>query len=429
MMMSPVPADRGSAPDPFSPFSLGRLWLKNRIVKAATFEGMCPGGAPSDALVDFHRGIAAGGAAMTTVAYCSVSPDGRSYATQMLLEPAIVPGLKRLTDAVHREGAAASIQLGHCGYFADRQVIGGRPLGASRVFNTYGLSFPKPMDEVDLTRVIADFARAATLAREAGFDLVELHFGHGYLVSQFLSPFTNRRSDRWGGALENRLRLATEVLRAVRQAVGVEFPVLAKTNLRDGFAGGLEIDEAVEVARALEAEGVTGLVLSGGFVSRTPLYMLRGDVPLNQMIAGQERLYAKLGLFLFGRLLVQRYPYEEAFFRGEARRVRQAVRLPLMLLGGIKSRKVIDQALQDGFELVGMARALLHDATLPRRLERGEVEHSGCVPCNECIAEMDRGGVRCTRRGVGDVVPVTSLLAASRATPAAPAECGCHRSG
>lgn len=381
----------------FTPLGLGGLRLRNRIVKAATFEGMCRDGAPTDALVAHHRAIAAGGAAMTTVAYCSIAADGRSYATQMVIEPRIVPALRGLADAVHREGAAVSLQLGHCGYFADRKVIGRAPLGASRVFNTYGLSFAQPMSDADITRVIGDFVRATTLAREAGCDAVELHFGHGYLVSQFLSPYTNRRTDRWGGPLENRVRFAVEIVRAVRAAVGDDFPVLVKMNLRDGFPGGLEVDDAVEVARALEREGVGGLVLSGGFVSRTPLYMLRGDVPLRDMLAVQDRLVRKVGLWLFGSLLVQAYPYEETFFLEDARRVRAAVRVPLVLLGGIKSRAGLTRAMADGFELAGMGRALLHDATLPRRLERGEVERSGCVPCNRCIAEMDRGGVRCVR--------------------------------
>jgi 2,4-dienoyl-CoA reductase-like NADH-dependent reductase (Old Yellow Enzyme family) len=360
---------------------------------------MCPGGSPSEALIDHHRAIASGGAAMTTVAYCAVSSDGRSYATQLLMTPERVPLLRRLTDAVHREGAATSIQLGHCGYFAETRVIGTRPIGASRVFNTYGLTFPRPMQDPDFERVVSDFASSARLAKDAGFDAVELHFGHGYLVSQFLSPYTNRRDDRWGGSIENRMRLAVEISRAVRSAVGPSFAVLAKVNLVDGFSGGLELEESIEVARRLEQEGLDALVLSGGFVSRSSLFMLRGDVPLRQMIAGQDRAMRKLGLFLFGRLLVQQYPYAEAFFLEEARRMRAAVKMPLMLLGGIKSRATITRARAEGFELVGMARALLHDPTLPNRFASGELETSGCVPCNECIAEMDRGGVRCTRTG------------------------------
>ncbi len=380
----------------FTPFALGPVRLRNRIVKPATFEGMCPGGTPSPALVEHHRRVAAGGAAMTTVAYASISPEGRSYPTQLVLRREALPGLRALAEAVHREGAAASLQIGHCGDFADRRLAGGRPLGASRRFNAYGLSLARPAGEADLARVIGDFAEGTRLAAEAGFDAVELHFGHGYLVSQFLSPFTNRRRDRWGGALPNRSRLAVEVLRAAR-AAGPRLALLAKVNLRDGFPGGLEIDESIQVARRLEAEGVDALVLSAGFVSRTPLYMLRGDVPLRPMMAAQDRWWAKAGLWLFGRLLVQEYPFQEGFLLDEARRMRAAVRLPLMLLGGLKSLATVERALADGFELVGMGRALLHDPDLPRKMERGELAASGCVPCNECIAEMDRGGVRCTR--------------------------------
>jgi 2,4-dienoyl-CoA reductase-like NADH-dependent reductase (Old Yellow Enzyme family) len=383
----------------FTPFQLGPLRLRNRITKPATFEGMGRDGDVTDALVEHHRAVAAGGAALTTVAYATISPDGRSYATQVHVRPEAVPGLRRLADAVHEGGAAASLQIGHCGEFADPRVIGGRPLGPSRRFVAYGLTFSRAAGEEDLSRVVADFARAAALARDAGFDAVEPHFGHGYLVSQFLSPFTNRRRDRWGGPLENRARLAVEVLRAIRAAVGPDFPVLPKVNLRDGFPGGILPEDAARVARLLEAEGASGLVLSGGFVSRTPLFMLRGEVPLGPMVAAQDRAVTRAGLWLFGRLLVQRYPYSECFFLEDALAVRAAVRLPLVLLGGLRSLAGIERALGAGFELVGMGRALLHDPALPRRMERGEALDSGCVPCNECIAEMDRGGVRCTRRG------------------------------
>ncbi len=383
----------------FTPFTLGGLRLRNRILKPATFEGMCPGGLVGDALVEHHREVAAGGAALTTVAYASTSPDGRSYATQLVLRPEASPGLSRLADAVHREGAAVSLQIGHCGYFANPRVIGGRPLGASRLFNTYGLTFARPATEADLARIVEEFAAGSRLARDAGVDAVELHFGHGYLVSQFLSPWTNRRDDRWGGDLPGRARLAVEVLRAARAAVGPDYPLLVKLNLRDGFDGGLELPESIATARLLESEGATAIVLSCGFVSRTPLYMLRGEVPVARMAANQDRWHARIGLTLFGRILVEAHPYVEGFLLEDALRMRAAVRLPLVLLGGVKSLDVVERALAAGIDMVGMGRALLHDPTLPRRMERGETRTSGCVPCNECIPEMDRGGVRCTRRG------------------------------
>jgi 2,4-dienoyl-CoA reductase-like NADH-dependent reductase (Old Yellow Enzyme family) len=384
----------------FAPGTLAGLRLRNRIIKTATFEGMTPGGVPSDALIAHHREIAAGGVGMTTVAYCAVSPDARTFGEQMHIHPGIVPQLRRLTDAVHREGAAASLQLAHCGFFTKNAELSvPHPLSASATLNPYGftagLGRAKAMTEDDLARTAAEFARATGLAIEAGFDAVELHLGHGYLLSQFLSPATNRRRDRWGGSLENRLRFPLEVLGRVRDAVGPAVPILAKTNLRDGFRGGLELDDAIEVVRGLEREGVDAVVLSGGFTSRTPFYLLRGGRPLRHMIAIDKSWLQKLSLLLVGPFIIRRYPFSEMFFLDDARAVRRAVRVPLVLLGGVVSRQNLERAMAEGFDYVALGRALIHDPRFVTRLERGEVERSGCTACNRCVVEMDRGGVRC----------------------------------
>ncbi len=385
----------------FQPARLGDLRLRNRIWRTAAFEGMCQGGEPTAPLREHHRAMAAGGVSLTTVAYCSVSPEGRTYGHQLWMRPEVVPALRQLTDAVHAEGAAASIQLGHAGYFASKKAIGSRPLGASRVYCLYGMSYPRVMQQADLEKTVADFVRAAELSREAGFDAVELHFGHGYLISQFLSPYTNRRTDQWGGALENRLRLALTVLRRVREALPPGMPVLPKVNLADGFERGLQPDEAVEAARRYEAEGATALVLSGGFVSKTPFYMLRGNLPTREMAGSQSEWTHRVGLRLFGRVFVQEYPFEELFFLEDARRVREAVSLPLVLLGGVCSRDGLRTAAAAGFEHVALGRALIRDPDFPRRLERGELTASDCDHCNRCVAAMDRGGVRCVCREEG----------------------------
>ena len=384
----------------FEPCAIGPVVLRNRSIRAAAFEGMCPGHAPSPELLAYHRALAEGGVGMTTVAYAAVERSGLSFPHQLWIRPEVVPGLRALTDAVHAAGARASIQLGHCGNMARRALAGGRPLAPSARFNLYGPTWPRAMDQADIDRVVASFGQAVRLAADAGFDAVEIHAGHGYLLSQFLSPATNHRRDAYGGSLAGRARFMREAVAAAQRAARGELAVLVKVTMRDGFPGGMELDEGIAAADLLARDGVDALVLSSGFVSRAPLYMLRGEVPVRQMIAAQERTVAKVGLFLFGRLLVQRYPYEETFFLPEARQLRAAVRLPLVLLGGIKTRHGLERAMREGFELAGMGRALLHDATLPRRLAAREVEASGCVPCNECIAEMDRGGVRCTRAAV-----------------------------
>jgi 2,4-dienoyl-CoA reductase-like NADH-dependent reductase (Old Yellow Enzyme family) len=384
----------------FTPGRIGALTLRNRVIKTATYEGMCPGGIPSEALVDHHRRLAAGGVGMTTVAYCAVSPDGRTFSEQMVMRKEIVPHLRRLTDAVHAEGAAASLQLGHCGTFTrNEQLSVPRPLGPSFRINSYGIAsgmfFAAAMTEADIAATVEDFGAAAAMAVEAGFDAVEIHLGHGYLLSQFLCPAVNRRRDRYGGSLENRLRLPVAVLARVRAAVGSGTALLAKTNLRDGFAGGLGLEEAVAVARRLEGEGVDAIVLSGGFTSRTPLYLLRGGRPLREMIEVEPSRLQRLALRVFGPFLVKAYPFEEMFFLEDAKKVREAVRLPLVLLGGIVSLENIETAMDQGFEFVAMGRALIADPGLIRDMQRGAVERTRCDSCNKCIAEMDRGGVRC----------------------------------
>lgn len=338
---------------------------------------------------------------MTTVAYCAVADSGRTFADQLLMCPANVAPLRELTERVHEAGAAVSIQLGHCGFFTKHRVRGrGAPRGPSRRFNAYGfikgLGFARAMSEAEIDAVVGQFGEAAALAMEAGFDAVELHLGHGYLLSQFLSPATNKRRDRWGGSLDNRLRLPLACVRAARSSVGEDVPILAKTNLDDGFPGGLGIDESVAIAQALEAEGVDALVLSGGFTSRSALFLLRGGRPLKSMARVERNVLQKLALLGFGWRLVRAFPYQELFFLELARRVRAAVSMPLALLGGVASAKGVATAMAEGFELVAMARALVHDPAFVTRLERGEVTESACDHCNECIAEMDEPhGVRC----------------------------------
>ena len=384
----------------FGPARLGGLELRNRVIKTATYEGMTPHGAPSAALVRHHRAIAAGGVGMSTVAYCAVSPNGRTFAEQMYMREAIVPGLRELTDAIHAEGAAASLQLGHCGFFSKNRELPGRlPHGPSFAFNAYGamagMPFARAMREAELETVIEEFGQAAGLAVRAGFDAVELHLGHGYLLSQFLSPAINRRRDRWGGSLDNRMRLPLAVLARVRAAVGSQVPIIAKTNLRDGFRGGLELDEAVGIAQRLEAAGIDAIELSGGFTSINPFYLFRGGRPLKEMIEVEKSRLQKLTLRWFGARVIREYPFEEMFFLREARVVRAAVRVPLILLGGLLSLDNLETAMREGFDFVAMGRALIADPDLIVRMQRGAATRSRCTSCNKCVPEMDRGGIRC----------------------------------
>jgi 2,4-dienoyl-CoA reductase-like NADH-dependent reductase (Old Yellow Enzyme family) len=379
----------------FASFALNGLELRNRTIRSGCFEGMSQGGKVTDRLIEHHRQVAAGGVGMTTLSYCSVSPDGRAFSHELWMDPQILPDLRRFTQAVHAEGAAASVQLGHCGFFASPSVIGLRPLGASPKFCLFRLSYCREMTETDIQEKTADFVRAAGLAQEAGFDAVEIHAGHGYLLSQFISPWTNRRTDRYGGPLENRMRFPAEVVRQVRAKLGPGCPILVKMNQRDGMRGGLELDEAVQVAQMFEAAGASALVPSCGFTASTPLYMLRGGRPVTEMVKAQKGFFPKIGLSLFGRIMVQKYPFEPLFLLEGARRIREAVSIPVGYVGGARSAVEMKDLIAEGFAFIQIGRPTIRDPEFIKRLERGDITASDCDQCNRCIASMSADGVSC----------------------------------
>lgn len=379
----------------FDQGSLGPLILRNRAIRSAAFEGMSPGHLVSDDLIGYHRAVSAGGVGMTTVAYAAVSKSGLSFDHQLWLRDESVPGLRKLTDAVHAEGAAAAIQIGHCGQMAKKSVSG-VCLAPTGGFNLYGPTWPRSMDARDIESTVRDFGNAVRLAGEAGFDAVEVHAGHGYLISQFLSPYTNHRRDGYGGSFGNRTRFMVEVIREVMRAAGPKLAVVAKMNLRDGFRGGMELDESVEVARILQSEGVHGLVLSGGFVSRAPMYVMRGRMPVDVMAAHLKKdRWMKPALRHLGNLLMKPEPFSEGYFLEDALKVREAVQLPLIYVGGLVSLEKIEEVLGHGFEFVQIARALIHDPDFINKLRSGEITRSGCKHSNYCIAVMYSGKMEC----------------------------------
>jgi 2,4-dienoyl-CoA reductase-like NADH-dependent reductase (Old Yellow Enzyme family) len=378
--------------DPFAPAQLGPVTLPNRIIKAATFEGMARNGLVTGALIDFHRAVAAGGAGMTTLAYLAVSPDGQGAPGEIVVRPEAVPGLARLADAVHAEGARISAQLGHAGPVA--AGAGRKGLAPSRVFSPMAMRFTRAATDADIERVVRDFAAGAQLLADAGIDAVELHMGHGYLLSAFMSPRLNRRTDRWGGTVEHRARLARRVAETVRAAVDGRVAVLAKLNMADGVAGGLWLDDSIEVARLLEADGtVDALVLTAGSSFQNPMYLFRGEAPIREMAAAFPPPI-NLAFRLFGKRFLVEYPFEEAYLLPYARQFRAALDMPLVLLGGVNRLDTIERALADGFAFVQMGRALLREPDLPRRMQEKATTEGLCIHCNKCMPTI-YGGTHC----------------------------------
>ncbi|MBR0072624.1 MAG: NADH:flavin oxidoreductase [Bacteroidales bacterium] len=382
----------------FTPCTIGPITLRNRTIRSAAFENMCHGNSPSQDLFDYHTAVARGGIGMTTVAYASVNRSGVSFNGQLWMRDEIVPELRRLTDAIHAEGAKASIQLGHCGNMTHFYTCGGIPVGASTGFNLYSPTFVRALKKKEILALVEDFGRAVALARKAGFDCVEIHAGHGYLISQFLSPYTNHRRDEYGGPLENRMLFMRQVITKVMEVAADDMAVVVKTNMYDGFRSGMQVPECIEVAKELERLGVHALVLTAGFVSKAPMEVMHGAMPLKAMAYYMNLWrfwWLKLGLKFFGRIMVPTVPFKEAYFLDTAKQFRRELSMPLIYVGGLVSKEKMEEVLGGGFVALQMARALVNDTDFVNKLKSGETTRSACKHSNYCIGRMYTLEMKC----------------------------------
>lgn len=374
----------------FQEAHIGPLTLRNRTIRSAAFESMCPGHEPSQMLYDYHTSVARGGVGMTTVAYAAVEESGLSFDRQLVMRPEIIPGLRRLTEGIHKEGAAAGIQLGHCGNMSHKEICGCIPVGASTGFNLYSPTLVRGLRRDELPALAKNFGRAVNLAREAGFDSVEIHCGHGYLIDQFLNTYFNRRRDEYGGSLENRMRFMTMCMEEVMKAAGNDMAVVVKMNMRDGLKRpGTTIEESIEIAKRLQQLGTHAIVLSGGLVSATPMYVMRGEMPIHTMTHYMDKAWLKYGVRACGKMMVPTVPYQEAFFLEDALRFRQAMPdMKFIYVGGLVAGDKINEVLSHGFEAVQMARSLLNEPDFVNRLKEDPHHRCGCRHSNYCIARM-----------------------------------------
>lgn len=378
----------------FEPAHIGPLTLRNRTIRSAAFESMCPGHKPSDMLYDYHTGVARGGVGMTTVAYAAVTESGLSFDRQLVMKKEIVPGLRHLTDGIHKEGAAAGIQLGHCGNMSHKAICGCIPVGASTGFNLYSPTIVRGLRRDELPALAKKFGEAVNLAREAGFDEVEIHCGHGYLIDQFLNPYFNHRKDEYGGSLENRMRFMTLCVEAVMEAAKDDMAVVCKMNMRDGLKNGISLEEhSIPVARRLQQLGVHAIVLSGGLVSATPMYVMRGELPLQTMTHYMDKPWLKYGIRsckpLVRNIMTKPVPYKEVFFLDDALKFREAIPdMKFIYVGGLVCGDKINEVLGHGFEAVQMARCLLNEPDFVNRLNEDPHHRCGCKHSNYCIGRM-----------------------------------------
>lgn len=356
--------------DIFTPWKIKDLVVPNRLVRSATWEGMAlEDGTPTVDTVNFTAELAEGGVGLIIAGYSFISPLGRGLPKQSGMHiDAMVGPQTRITDAVHKLGGLIAAQIVHAGGQTKSAWIGGQPEGPSAIVHPAFKEEVRELSKTDIARIVEQFAQAALRARAAGYDAVELHGAHGYLISQFLSPNINLRGDEYGGSLDNRARFCLEVYQAVRRAVGPHYPVFIKLNSEDGLEGGFTPAEAVEVARMLDQAGMDAIEVSGGVPAAGKL--------------SPSRVVSK--------------PEDEGYFLGNALAIKAAVKCPVIVVGGWRSKGVVEKAL-DKVDAVAMARPFIRQPRLAKLWQGGQAEAATCISCGQCFGTGMKGGVCCAQ--------------------------------
>ena len=376
-----------------TPTEINGMILKNRLVKSATYEAMATeDGSVTDKLIDFYTSLAKGGVGLIITGYAYVQENGHCMPFQTgVYRDENIPGLRKMVNAVHAEGGKIALQIAHSGRQTTSALVGGQtPMAPSAIeadpsFHTE----PRAMTTGEIAETIDAFAAAAVRCKEAGFDAVQLHGAHGYLISQFLSPYTNRRTDEWGGNTENRMRFVKEVVKKVRGAVGSDYPVLIKISVEEGVENGLTLDESCIIAKGLAEDGVDAIEVSGGIVVDTAFVMSRGDVPIDQLTGGLEG-DAKAQTEQAMYSIADSVKMEEAYWLGHSEKIKEVVGdLPVMLVGGMKYPQTMETIVQEKkADFISLARALVREPALPREMAEGRKSPVKCAYCNRCLAAI-----------------------------------------
>jgi 2,4-dienoyl-CoA reductase-like NADH-dependent reductase (Old Yellow Enzyme family) len=353
----------------FQETTIRGLTLRNRFVRSATWEGMADAkGAPTEELIQLMGDLASGGVGLIITGYAFVSEEGRGGPRQLgIHSDELVGRLREMVREVHARGGRIVAQLGHCGIQAAYNLTGMEPIGPSPMEGRPG----RGMTLEDIERVRLSFARAAKRAVDAGFDGVQIHAAHGYLLSQFLSPYFNKREDAYGGSLEGRVRLLVEVTRGIREEVGAEKPVLIKINCEDFLPGGLTLEDSVKAGEILVKEGIDAIEVSGGM-----------------RLAGPKFMPSRLGI---------RHEHEEAYFKEAAKEFKRKVGVPVILVGGIRSFQVAERLVEEGFaDYISMSRPFIREPWLVNRWKGGDLRRAFCVSDNLCFEPAQAGeGIYC----------------------------------
>ena len=356
----------------FDRTTINGMDLRNRLVRSATWEGMCNAeGRPTGRLINYYRNLAEGGIGLIISGYTFIRKEGKQLPNQMgIYTDDFAPEMKSLTKAVHDEGGKICIQLVHAGGQTDSGTAGSRPLAPSSVSIAQFPEIPQELSEQEIFEIVDAFGDAARRANAFGFDAIQLHGAHGYLINQFLSPLTNRRTDSYGGSIENRCRFLLEVYRIVRQTVGNDYPVMIKLNGADFVDGGLSVEDAVFAANILDREGIDAIEVSGGTSASG------NKTPVRTKIKN---------------------PTQEAYNLEQAKKIKVAVSCPVVVVGGYRSFKVADKSIgKEGMDYIAMARPFIREPNLVQRWQQGDTSVAKCISCNGCFKPgLKEGGIYC----------------------------------
>lgn len=353
----------------FSPSNIGSLTLPNRIVRSATAERMADAeGRPLPQLMDLYKNLAQGGVGLIITGHMYVHQTGKAHDEMTgIYADHLIPNLAKITDVVHQENGRVVVQINHAGMKASKGTVA-EAFAPSAIEAPFLSRSAREITSDEIDFVIHSYGSAARRAQEAGFDGVQIHAAHGFLISQFLSPFVNFRNDKWGGSTEKRMRFLREVSKAVREEVGAEYPVLIKLGMMDAVDGGLTSDDGVQVVAALEDMGFDAVEISGG-------------------IGGTRNLNIQKGI---------RSEADEAYFLPLARQARPVTQLPIILVGGFRSRTVMEQVLEDGHaDFISLCRPLITEPDLPNQMKLGVKDKSRCLSANNCMPENPGDGIAC----------------------------------
>ena len=365
--------------------------LKNRLVRSATYEGMADeNGFPTENLFELYKRLAQGGVGLIITGLSFVSRDGKIDAMNGIDSDEHIPKYKELVNLVHENDSKIAMQIAHCGRQTSADMIKTQPLAPSSVKDNAFLVKPREMTEQDIERIIEAFGEASRRVRESNFDAVQLHGAHGYLINEFLCPYTNRRKDKWGGSIENRMRFVEKIYNLCREKVGDDFPILIKISVYDNMKKGLKKEEGVIMAEMMADMGFDGIEVSCG-IAEDGNSSVRGDLPIDAILDTLPTYKNKFALFHFvmrhfGEKLIKPVPFTQAYSRDSAKEIKSKINIPVFLVGGMIDPKVIEDVVEKGdADYISLSRALINNPKFPNKIKEGSRELSKCLHCNLCL--------------------------------------------